>query len=101
MNEYLVEAKLSQMERSISDLKKGVDAITQRVTSSDDLWDNSDLVRNWHISSRTLATWRKEGIISYVKAYGKIWYPREARESFLKDYMVERDLKLGGSGHGR
>ena len=33
----------------------------------DEMWDNSDIIRNWKVSTRTLATWRAEGTIEYVQ----------------------------------
>lgn len=48
-----------------------------------ELWDNSDMIRNWKISQRTLASWRSEGLIDFVQAGGKIWYTPENRKTFL------------------
>ncbi|MEI7829695.1 MAG: hypothetical protein WCI31_07985 [Prolixibacteraceae bacterium] len=53
-----------------------------------ELWDNSDLIRNWKISQRTLSTWRTDGLIDYVQAGSKIWYPREARERFILKNLI-------------
>ncbi len=88
MKEYLLEYKLSEVEKSILDLKKGVEAIHQKINSNDDLWDNSDLIREWHVSLRTLANWRKKGLISYAKVNGKIWYTKKARESFMMRNLI-------------
>jgi len=47
------------------------------------LWDNSDVIRYWKISQRTLASWRADGLIDYVQVGGKIWYTAEGRQNFL------------------
>ena len=57
--------------------------------NDDDLWDNSDMVRNWNVSIRTLADWRAEGKIRYVQVGSKIWYPKHERELFLKANLVK------------
>lgn len=62
----------------------------------DEMWDNSDLTRNWKVSLRTLAEWRAEGKIGYVQIGNKIWYPREERELFIKANLVKVRLKSGG-----
>jgi hypothetical protein len=55
----------------------------------EDLWDNSDLIRKWKISQRTLATWRANGLIGYIQVGGKIWYTIEDRSSFLSRHKVK------------
>jgi hypothetical protein len=64
----------------------------------DEMWDNSDLTRNWKVSLRTLAEWRAEGKIGYMQIGNKIWYPREERELFVKANLVKGVLKNGGEG---
>jgi hypothetical protein len=54
-----------------------------------DLWDNSEIIRKWKISERTLASWRKNGLISYVQVSGKIWYTKEGRDEFLKRNLIQ------------
>lgn len=63
-----------------------------------ELWDNEDMISFWHVSSRTLATWRAEGIIGYVQVGGKIWYPREARKLFLESNFIK--AKVGEEKDG-
>jgi predicted site-specific integrase-resolvase len=40
------------------------------------------------VSERTLADWRRKGLISYVQVSGKIWYPKEAREEFIRRNLI-------------
>ncbi|WP_163324858.1 hypothetical protein [Draconibacterium mangrovi] len=53
------------------------------------LWDNSDMIKNWNISKRTLASWRANGLIEYVKAGDKIWYTKQQRDDFLRRNTVK------------
>jgi len=71
-----VTGALKQLTSEVHDLKKNI--------GINELWDSSDLIRNWKLSSRTLSTWRADGLIDYVQAGSKIWYPRESRDKFLK-----------------
>lgn len=90
MNDYRLELKLSEMEKAIVYLKDGVDIIKERVTSDDELWDNADLVRNWHVSERTLATWRSRQLIDYAKIGKKIYYSKDDREKFMNKYHANK-----------
>ena len=74
----------------IAGIRDKVDTLTEKVTElkaiikpKDELWDNYELMQNWKISERTLATWRSKGLIGFVQVGSKIWYPRESRELFL------------------
>lgn len=73
--------KMENLAKEVGELKKGI--------GINELWDNYDMVNNWKVSLRTLATWRAEGLIDYVKVGSMIWYPKEAREIFLKANTVK------------
>lgn len=88
MNSYEVTLKLSELFKEISDLKSILQNVSKKVNSDEILWDNSDLIRNWKISERTLADWRSKNLISYVQLNGKIWYTRHAREEFVNDNTI-------------
>ncbi len=75
----------------VTGLKKTLVKLLSIVKSDEDLWDTSDVIRNWKVSVRTLASWRSKGMIGYIKIGGKIWYPKIAREKFLLKNMVEND----------
>ena len=90
MSDYRLEYKLSELEKGVIDLKKGVDSIKDRVYSTDQLWDNSDIIRNWHVSQRTLAGWRAQKLINYMKVGKKIYFTKEDREDFINKYHVVR-----------
>lgn len=76
--------EIKQFAKEFSELKKN--------NYVDELWDNADMVRNWKLSPRTLASWRSEGTIGFVQVGGKIWYTKAIRDEFLKANMI----KVGG-----
>ncbi len=88
---YLQKELFDQIQfirKELTDIKKNRDC--------NEMWDNSDLIRNWKVSLRTLAEWRTERKIGYVQIGNKIWYPREERELFIKTNLVKVRLKNGG-----
>ena len=54
-----------QINRQNAELKELLHEIKAEVKPEQELWDNSDLMRNWKISERTLATWRSKGLIGF------------------------------------
>jgi len=88
MNEYRIESKLNELETGLNDIRYGVQSISHKVMSSEELWDNSDVMSKWHVSQRTLASWRARQIIGYVKIGKKIYYSKEDRDRFLSIHHV-------------
>jgi hypothetical protein len=74
-------SEIQFLKAAIVEIKKSRD--------DNDMWDNSDMIRNWKVSLRTLADWRAEGKIGYVQVGSKIWYPKNERELFLKTNLVK------------
>ncbi|MBD3270418.1 hypothetical protein GF376_02735 [Candidatus Peregrinibacteria bacterium] len=91
MNEYLLELRLNEIEEGQALIKEKLDNLLGRIEPAEELWDNSDLIRNWKVSERTLSDWRKDGLIDYVQVRNKIFYTRASREKFL-----EKNLFKGG-----
>jgi hypothetical protein len=81
--------RIEEMQRSIGEVKEGVNRLLEIVKPEKDLWDNSDIIRFWKVSERLLASWRRKGLISYVQVNGKIWYTKEAREEFLRRNLID------------
>lgn len=75
-------ARVEELSDQVIRMKSEIDRLKSQ-TMEDDLWDNSDMLRNWKISLRTLASWRAKGLIDYVQMGGKIWYTKENRNAFL------------------
>lgn len=81
-------ARIADLQRSIGEVIERVNRLLEIVKPEDDLWDNSDITRRWGISERTLADYRKKGLISYVQVHGKIWYTKNDRDDFLARHYV-------------
>jgi hypothetical protein len=88
MNNYEMNLKFSELLKEVTELKSNLDKLLSIVKPEEDLWDNSDVIRNWKVSERTLSDWRKNGLIGYVQVNGKIWYPRSVRNKFLDQHLV-------------
>ncbi|BBE17842.1 hypothetical protein AQPE_2001 [Aquipluma nitroreducens] len=94
MNNGDVSFRLKELNDEMSKLVIEVNKLRKSV-GENEVWDNADLIRNWKISTRTLASWRAEGLIGYVQIGGKILYPREMRENFLKNNIKNGENKNG------
>ena len=92
MNNYEMNLKFSELFKEFTEVKATLEKVLSSIKSHEDLWDNADIIKNWKVSERTLADWRKKGLISYVQVQSKIWYPKDARDGFLKDHFVEVKL---------
>ncbi len=94
MVEFDTNVRIEEIQKSIDEVKESVDELVKIVKPEEDLWDNSDLIRRWKVSVRTLAEWRRKGLISFVQVNGKIWYPRKAREEFLnRNLILEENVR--------
>lgn len=89
MNNFETYFQFSELSKELADLKSILEKITSRINADEVLWDNSDMIRNWHVSERTLAEWRRKRLISYVKVQGKIWYTSHARKTFVRTNSIQ------------
>jgi hypothetical protein len=63
-----------------------------------DTWiDNNDLSNHLRVSMRTLQKWRDEGIISFTKFGGKIFYKASHVEEILRKNYIE-GFRLADNG---
>lgn len=90
MNNIDLGYRLKELVVEVKGLTVEVQRLAEK-SNADELYDNADMIRNWKVSARTLATWRAEGLIGFVQLGSKIWYPKEVREEFLL-----KNLKNGG-----
>lgn len=84
MNDYIINLKLGEITSAIREISNEVDLLMKAIKPEQELWDSTDIVRNWKVSERTLAEWRRKKMIGFVQIGKKIYYPTEARELFLK-----------------
>jgi phage pi2 protein 07 len=88
MSDTALSIRIEELSGQIALMKSEIEQLNNR-SMDEDLWDNSDLIRKWKISQRTLASWRSKGLIDYVQMGGKIWYTKENRNSFLSKNKVK------------
>lgn len=89
MNEFVISDKLSRLEKEVHEFKDMLEKMQAHSKKESELWDNSDIQRNWKVSERTLASWRSSHKIGYVQVNGKIYYTAEDRRNFLVNNHVE------------
>ena len=87
MISYDLGFRISSLHKELEELRTEI--VELKGQSNDEMWDNSDMMRNWRVSQRTLATWRAEGLIDYIQVGNKIWYTKENRETFLSKNTVK------------
>ena len=87
-------SRFEELLHEFSEMLATFEALSDPVDIEQDLWDNSDIIRNWNVSERTLDTWRKKKLISYIQVGSKIWYPKLAREEFLLNNLVDNDCPI-------
>ena len=56
------------------------------ITLDEPMYDKQDILLLFHISNRTLVTWRKKRLIPFFKIGGKIYYTKNLVESQLEKY---------------
>ena len=61
--------------------------ISQNTTQ--EVYDNADLMKLLKVSRRTLSTWRSEQQIEFSQIGSKLYYTREAVTKFLETYRVK------------
>jgi hypothetical protein len=80
-----------QLEKRIAALEKAIKNADNRDTLDKIDWDNSRLMREWSISKRTAANYRKAGL-DFYKRGGRIFYTAESRGEFCQ----QRKMKIHG-----
>ena len=74
---------ISRLEKRVEHLEDIITCFEKRKSLNEQDWDNSTLLKEWHISKRTAATYRKQGL-EFYKRGGRIIYTPEYRANFLK-----------------
>lgn len=73
---------ISEMEKRLSKIEHWINQTEVREEQESLDWDNATLLRNWNISKRTAANYRKQGL-QYFKRGGRVMYSPESREQFI------------------
>lgn len=87
MTDFDTNVRITEIEKGIREIKEGLDQLVSKANNDDELWDSTDLIRNWHISERTLAGWRAEKKISFSQVGKKIFYSKIDRTILLRNIM--------------
>lgn len=88
MNNYIQNLQISELKKGQQEIKETLEKMIADFKPAEDLWDNADMMQRLKISKRTLADWRNEGIVDYVKIKGKIYYPQQAIKSLMMSHSV-------------
>jgi hypothetical protein len=92
MDDYNLNVRLGEIKSAINAVKTDVENLKMIVKSDGELWDGTDIIRNWKVSERTLADWRKKKMIGYVQINKKIYYPKKQRDRFINDNSVKTEV---------
>lgn len=79
-----VSFHLKELFEKIKSLEVKIGKLQKTETKAD--WDNATLMKQWQISERTAANYRKRGL-GFYKRGGRIFYTPEHREKFLINYI--------------
>lgn len=92
MNDYVLKTEFSRLERNQDYIREQLNQLLSLVKPEEDLWDNADIKKHWNVSERTIAEWRSNKLIGYIKVVGKIWYPKSERDEFLKSHSINANI---------
>jgi hypothetical protein len=94
MNNYDVLIRLQSLEKTQAMLVSKLEKLLAEKNSEKDLLDNSDMMRKFNMSERTLAYMRSRHEIDYIKINGKIYYPKEAVDRMMRSKYVSKTSAL-------
>lgn len=81
--EVELKLELQRTQKSLDRLNSRIEAIEKKINPAEKLLDSTDVMKLLGVSERTLATYRKSGIIEYVKIGGTIRYPQSSISKYL------------------
>ena len=79
-----------QLDKRIEYLENHFSRLYKKKQEEED-WDNETLLREWKISKRTAANYRKSGL-DFYKRGGRIFYTAESRAKFTH----QQKMKING-----
>lgn len=78
-----------QLEKRVGYLENLFSQLYKNGLEEED-WDNATLLREWKISKRTAANYRKGGL-NFYKRGGRIFYTAESRAKFSQQQKMKID----------
>lgn len=88
MNTYDLLVRLQSLEKTQAMLLSRIDQLLSEKNSDKELLDNSDMMRKFNMSERTLAYMRSRREIDFIKINGKIYYPKEAVDKMVMSKYI-------------
>ena len=92
VNDYVFNVKIQRLEKNQENIREQLEQLLSLVKPEEDLWDSADIKKHWNVSDRTIAEWRSNKLIGYIKVRGKIWYPKSERDEFLKSHSINANI---------
>lgn len=88
--DYEFKLIFQQQNQLLDILTKKVEDIEKKIIPAEKLLDSTEVMKLLGVSERTLATYRKSGIIEYVKIGGAIRYPQTSLNNINKIKLNHR-----------
>ncbi len=89
MTIHIEDSVFNGIQKDINEIKAKLDALSTKKPESDDWMDSFDVIRMLKISSRTLARYRKQGLLTYKLVNKRtIRYKRSDVEKFLNTKTI-------------
>lgn len=74
---------VTQLDKRVTTIESRLQQLKSGVAIKEQDWDNATLMREWGISLRTAANYRKQGL-NYYKRGGRVYYSPEDRIKFVE-----------------
>lgn len=76
--DYEIKLELKRYNKTLKQLLQRVEEIEKKVNPTEKLLDGTDVMKLLGVSERTLATYRKDGRIQFIKVGGSVRYAQSA-----------------------
>jgi len=87
--DYEVKLELQRQNKSLVKLLKKVEIIEKKIEPETQLLDGTEVCKQLLISERTLAQWRKDKVIDFVKIGNVVRYTQNSIEEMIKYHEVK------------
>ena len=88
--EYNIAMEIKRHSLLLDNLYSKLELIEKKISEPVKLLDDFDVMRLLGISQRTLATYRKQGIVKYLKISGSVRYTKSAIDELINLNQVKR-----------
>ncbi len=84
-----INIEMMELKAGLARIEGLLNAATASEKKRNTVYDNADLMALLHVSRRTLATWRDQGVISFSQFASKIYYSQQDVDIFLEKHHVK------------